>query len=71
MLKAIKKTAQGVRLVHGKPVLSRDAAAGSRSGTIAYQILEAHHKETGDDLFHITFDALVSHDITYVPAPAA
>ncbi|MBQ3927076.1 MAG: hydratase [Clostridia bacterium] len=66
MLKAIKKTAQGVRLVHGKPVLSRDAAAGSRSGTIAYQILEAHHKETGDDLFHITFDALVSHDITYV-----
>ena len=34
-------------------------------GTIAYNILSAHNKGAGDDL-RITFDALASHDITYV-----
>ena len=34
-------------------------------GTIAYGILSAHDKGTGDNL-KITFDALASHDITYV-----
>jgi len=42
-----------------------DKAAG-RSGTMAYQILNAHRKESDDGVFHISFDALVSHDITYV-----
>ena len=37
-----------------------------RNGTIAYQILNAHRKETDDGVMHIRFDALVSHDITYV-----
>ena len=37
-----------------------------RSGTIAYQIMNAHRKETDDGVMHIRFDALVSHDITYV-----
>ena len=37
-----------------------------RSGTIAYQIMNAHRKETDDGIMHIKFDALVSHDITYV-----
>ena len=44
---------------------STDKAAG-RNGTMAYQILNAHRKESNDGIFHISFDALVSHDITYV-----
>ena len=42
-----------------------DKLAG-RNGTIAYQILNAHRRQTEDGIFHISFDALVSHDITYV-----
>ena len=38
----------------------------ARGGTIAYQILGSHAKPADDGLFHISFDALVSHDITYV-----
>lgn len=37
-----------------------------RQGTIAYQILNAHRKNDSDDIFNVKFDALVSHDITYV-----
>ncbi|MBQ6622614.1 MAG: hydratase [Mogibacterium sp.] len=42
-----------------------DPKAG-HAGTIAYQILNAHRAESSDGIFHIRFDALVSHDITYV-----
>ena len=35
--------------------------------TLAARILSAHSKPSDrDDLLHVTFDALVSHDITYV-----
>ncbi|MBR2674134.1 MAG: hydratase [Mogibacterium sp.] len=44
---------------------AEDKSVGRR-GTMAYQILNAHHRDEGDGLFHIGFDALVSHDITYV-----
>lgn len=34
--------------------------------TLAYQIMDAHDTHTDDDILHIRFDSLTSHDITYV-----
>ncbi len=63
----IKLTDHGVYLVDGHPVnTSPVSPAEARKQTLAYQILTAHSRGgEGDDL-HITFDAMVSHDITYV-----
>ena len=39
----------------------------AREKTLAYRILRAHEKKrTGDGRMHIGFDAMISHDITYV-----
>lgn len=64
----VKYQGQAVQWINGAPVKATEVAdkAEARKGTIAYQILNAHRKESGDGLFHISFDALVSHDITYV-----
>ena len=49
-----------------------DAAAvggdpdGSRNRTMAYRIMNAHSSKSDDGAFHIRFDSMVSHDITYV-----
>ena len=62
----IKLTSHGVYLVDGK--LSNTAElspAEARKNTIAYSILNAHNVAS-DDALRIRFDALVSHDITYV-----
>ena len=64
----VKYHEQGTQWVNGAPVAATadvNKEAG-REGTIAYQILNAHNNDKGDGLFHIKFDALVSHDITYV-----
>ncbi len=64
----IKYTDQGTVWAGGAPQTAPenyDKASG-RNGTIAYQILNAHRRESADGIFHIKFDALVSHDITYV-----
>lgn len=62
----IRLTGHGVYLVDGKPEntapLSRETA---RQYTIAAQILTAHNKDD-DKHLRLRFDALVSHDITYV-----
>ncbi len=46
------------------------AAAGvaskGRNGTIAYSILQSHNQSGSDSALQIRFDALISHDITYV-----
>ena len=46
------------------------AAAGvgdkGRDGTIAYSILRSHNQSKDNDALQIRFDALISHDITYV-----
>ena len=46
------------------------AAAGleskDRGGTIAYSILQSHNQSGSDSALQIRFDALISHDITYV-----
>ena len=38
----------------------------ARGKTMAYRILRAHNTGSGDGLLHLTFDSLISHDITYV-----
>ena len=57
----------GVYLVNGQVVDNYDAPiAEAKKGTIAYGILTAHNKSGREDKLRISFDALVSHDITYV-----
>jgi len=41
-------------------------AALGRRKTMAYGILGAHDKGRGDGILRLTFDSLISHDITYV-----
>lgn len=41
-------------------------AAKARYRTMAYQIMSAHSSNSEDNTFRILFDAMVSHDITYV-----
>ena len=41
-------------------------AATERKGTMAYRILEAHQQAEGINDLRLKFDALASHDITYV-----
>ncbi|MBQ5341960.1 MAG: hydratase [Oscillospiraceae bacterium] len=64
---AIRYSGSAVTIKDGRPVPADRTPAAGREKTIAYRILRAH--EAGDpapDKFHIRFDALVSHDITYV-----
>ena len=64
----IKYFDQGTVWVNGapQPAAENIDKTRDREGTIAYQILNAHRKDSDDGIFHISFDALVSHDITYV-----
>lgn len=59
-----------VRLENGKPVRLPEAQNNKNEDkialTMAYQILLSHNHIEEDDSFHIGFDCLVSHDITYV-----
>ena len=58
---------KGVFLVDGVPCDNADMSAQeARKNTIAYSVLHAHDIGTGDGRLKIKFDALVSHDITYV-----
>ena len=57
----------GVFLVDGK--IARDYNGDineAKKGTIAYSILKEHNKSDNMEKLNIKFDALVSHDITYV-----
>ena len=59
---------QGMQWINGAPQpaapdIDRDAARGK---TIAHQILRAHNTSGDAQKLRIRFDALVSHDITYV-----
>ncbi|MDR2161917.1 MAG: hydratase, partial [Desulfovibrio sp.] len=38
----------------------------ARAGTMAFALLAAHNKTSEGDMFRLAFDALISHDITYV-----
>ena len=56
----------GVTLQNGVPAPAKTAAPALRDRTMAYQILRRHDKPAGDGLLHLTFDSLITHDITYV-----
>ena len=62
MVKLIKN---GVFYKNGKFVEGTDIENG-RKGTIAYSILNAHNTSGDEKNLKIKFDALASHDITYV-----
>ena len=62
----IRKDDRPVTIRDGRPVPAPAADAAGREKTMAYRILRAHHADRGDGLMHIAFDAMVSHDITYV-----
>ena len=56
-----------VEITDGAPVSAEGADPSGREKTISYRILRSHQKKgKGDGRFHIGFDALISHDITYV-----
>ncbi|MDR2077334.1 MAG: hypothetical protein LBP61_10480, partial [Desulfovibrio sp.] len=57
------KNGQWLDAAQGSALPPPDAA---RSGTMAFSILAAHSARPDSDPLQLTFDALVSHDITYV-----
>ena len=75
----VKLHNEGVYLVRGKDIISASesqkvaALTGSepnkeesKKGTMAYSILENHNKSGNMEQLEITFDAMASHDITFV-----
>ncbi len=57
---------KGICLLDGKPQAFSGNPDEARKKTIAYQILAAHNLSGDDKQMRIRFDALASHDITYV-----
>lgn len=68
----VELTSGGVYLADGVPVPAQEApghfpsAREGRARTMAYSILNAHNCSEDPDQLRIHFDALASHDITYV-----
>ena len=63
----VKLTEHGVYLVDGKPAATAALSpAEARKNTIAYSILQAHNLSGNEDKLQLRFDAMLSHDITYV-----
>ncbi|MEI3078481.1 MAG: hydratase [Oscillospiraceae bacterium] len=56
----------GVTIHGGKPVIAGTYDSDAKEKTIAAKILASHNKSAADGQLHITFDGLISHDITYV-----
>ena len=58
---------EGVWLRDGRPVADMDGdKTAGRDKTIAYRIMNAHDKAGEENKFRLKFDAMMSHDITYV-----
>ena len=63
----IEKRASGVSLRGGVPVPAERPDPAGREKTMAYRILRAHEQGRGTSgKLRIRFDAMISHDITYV-----
>ena len=56
----------GYSLVNGVPVEGSANPAEDRKKTMAYRVLTKHNTSGNDSALKIRFDAMVSHDITYV-----
>ena len=63
---AMIEKAGPVVLRNGCPVSSSKKDIPAREKTMAYRILRAHDSSGGRDTLSLCFDALISHDITYV-----
>ena len=68
MMSMIEHLSGGVSLVSGRPVKAADGQdrISGREKTMAYKILRAHVKGGGAKQMRLKFDALASHDITFV-----
>ena len=63
----IQLTNHGVYLVDGKPVAAgKEEAEQAKKKTLAWRILQAHNVSGDEKNLKIKFDAMLSHDITYV-----
>ena len=63
----IQLTNHGMYLVDGVPCERADVAQQeARQGTMAWRILQGHNVSGDPERLQIRFDAMVSHDITYV-----
>ncbi len=62
----IEKTAGPVVLKNGCPVSAAGKDIAAREKTMAYRILRAHDSSNRGETLALRFDALISHDITYV-----
>ena len=63
----IQLTNHGMYLVDGVPCEQADVAQQeARQGTMAWRILQGHNVSGDPERLQIRFDAMVSHDITYV-----
>ena len=62
----IEKRASGVYLRGGVPVAAEAPDVPAREKSMAYRILRAHEAGGAGGKMRIRFDAMISHDITYV-----
>ena len=75
----VKLYDSGVYLVNGKEIVPAEEAAQvkqmtgkdvcpeeAKKGTIAYSVMKAHNTSDNMDNLRIRFDAMTSHDITFV-----
>ena len=63
----IQLTNHGMYLVNGVPCETASISQeDARKGTLAWRILQAHNVSSDPENLRIRFDAMVSHDITYV-----
>ena len=63
----MKLTPHGVFLVNGAPQAAASVSPDEgRRRTMAYRILQAHNRSGDEKKLQIAFDAILSHDITYV-----
>ncbi|MDL2300647.1 hydratase [Clostridiaceae bacterium OttesenSCG-928-D20] len=61
----IKYSSAPVQIINGKPREISSVTKSGRDKTLAYSIFNAHNRSNGEG-FKISFDAMTSHDITYV-----
>lgn len=54
------------KLVSGNELKVSGTKSSGKKGTIAYSILSSHNLSSDDNKLNLRFDALASHDITYV-----
>ncbi|MCL2202038.1 MAG: aconitase family protein, partial [Oscillospiraceae bacterium] len=66
-MRAVEYTSSGVIIKSGTPCEGNlTSLPDAREKTMAYKILREHDKGENPSKMRITFDALISHDITYV-----